>query len=343
VIPIKKYLNRLFVGFLVYAFIHLNFKDELFTFDLVDRIMMVYTVLITVIIWEMLDWSIVRLRIERYSLARSRNILRVVALLTVILFPLVVAASAVSEYVVKPFIACPYSDLEFYRNALMGQVVGWLIISSVIFKVKLRQERQMNHDFAMVQKELLQTKYQNLKNQVNPHFLFNSFSVLQNLIETDPQKASVFLEKLSSMYRFLLEKRDEAMSSIERELEVLDVYVYLLKTRHEDRLTIDIDIPNENLKSYVPSLSLQMLIENAVKHNRFSNEEPLIIKLFIEDDYLVVKNQLRKKGATPSSTRIGLENIRNQYSLQSDRNVIVVNDEKFFTVKLPVLPGLRLA
>jgi LytS/YehU family sensor histidine kinase len=330
------------VGFCVYAFIHINFKDTIFTFELIDKIMVVYTVLITVGIWEVLDLAIVRFRIQQLPLSKPVNLLKAVFYLTLVSMPLVIAASAISEYYVKPLIECDFSNMEFYRSALSGQVLGWLIIASMIFKIKINQEKEMERDLALVQKELLQSKYQNLKNQVNPHFLFNSFSVLQNLIETDKKKAAEFLEKLSMMYRYLLEKRNEAMSSMQRELEVLKVYLYLLKTRHEDRLIVNIDIDQMYYQTFLPTLSLQMLVENAVKHNRFSKEEPLIIDLFIEDDYLVVKNQLRKKGAPPQSTKVGLENIRNQYSFQTDKSVIIAADEQFFTVKLPVLQGLKL-
>ena len=133
------------------------------------------------------------------------------------------------------------------------------------------------------------------------------------------------------------------MSSLEKELEVLNVYLFLLQTRHEESLIVDINIDKKFFQHFLPTLSLQMLVENAVKHNSFSHEEPLHINLYIESDYLVVKNKLHKKGASVQSTKVGLENIRNQYSLQSKKQVIVAYDEGYFTVKIPVLQTLRLS
>lgn len=163
---LRKYLFRLFVGFLVYGFIHLNFKSQVFTFELVDRIMMVYTVIITVVIWEILDYAIIRLHIERLALSKPKNLVKAVLLLTLVSMPLVFIGSAFAEYSVKPFLECDFSDEEFYKNALSGQVFGWLIIASMLFKTKIKQEQKLERDLALVQKELLQTKYQNLKKSI---------------------------------------------------------------------------------------------------------------------------------------------------------------------------------
>jgi LytS/YehU family sensor histidine kinase len=145
------------------------------------------------------------------------------------------------------------------------------------------------------------------------------------------------------MYRYILEKREESMSSVEREMEMLDVYMYLLKTRHENSLNLELNIDEAYYQHFLPTLSLQMLVENAVKHNNFSKTQPLLIEIFVENEYLVVKNIVRKKGTPVQSTKVGLENIRNQYELQSDKNVIIVDDEEFFTVKIPVLSILKFA
>ncbi len=309
---------------------------------ILDKILLVYTVVVVMVIWEALDKGFQYFESRNYNFTRSRNLVKVIVVFTLMTLPLVAAASFISEYYIKPLLECPVSDEAFYDNIVHGQVIGWLIIAAKIIKVNTIQNQQLEKDKAMVQKELLQSKYQNLKNQINPHFLFNSLSVLQNLIETDPHKANEFVDNLSSMYRYILENREESMSSVERELGILEVYLFLLKTRHEDSLSVEISVGEEYYQSFIPTLSLQLLIENAVKHNKFSHEQPLSIKVFVENDHLVVQNKLKKKGSTPTSTKIGLENIRKQYSLQTDRSVIVTEDEEFFTVKLPVLFGLRL-
>ncbi len=347
---LKKYGFRLFCAVLIFATLRLGDSDNLsaggngyFNFEeTIDKVLFAYTILVVMIIWEVIDRAFYHFKKHNFNFTRSRNLIKATIILTLITLPLIVAASTFSEYFIKPSLFCPVSSEAYYETIIQGHIFAWLIIAARIIHINASQTKQLEQDNALVQKELLQSKYQNLKNQINPHFLFNSFSVLQNLIETDPEKASDFLEKLSAMYRYILEKREEAMSSLERELEVLRVYLYLLKTRHEERLVVNINIDEAYLQSFVPTLSLQMLVENAVKHNRFSNDEPLIIDLFVRDDYLIVKNRIKKKGSIAQSTRVGLENIRNRYSLQTEKTVIITEDEQFFTVKLPVLFGLRL-
>jgi LytS/YehU family sensor histidine kinase len=342
---IRRYIFRIVTGVLIYGLLHISHADaieEMYLFSPLDRFMLFYTVVIVLIVWGVIDACFELFSARKWKLTRTRYLLSAFVVLTLITLPLIAAASAISEYVIKPSMNYAVSNEAFYIEVTQGQIVCWLVIAARIIKINSIQTNQLEQDKALMNKELLQSKYQNLKNQINPHFLFNSFSVLQNLIETDSSKASVFLDKLSDMYRYILEQREEAMSSLERELEILQVYLYLLKTRHEDRLQVNVNISEDYHQSFVPTLSLQLLIENAVKHNRFSSSEPLIIDLFIEDDFLVVRNQLRKKGSMTHSTKIGLENIRNRYSLQTDQEVVIAEDADFFTVKLPILSGLRL-
>ncbi len=274
-------------------------------------------------------------------------------LLTVVSMPMVISSTWVSEYVIKVYFhqkyhasadGCPYppSSTTFVKMAVQGQVLAWLIIAERLLQIYHEQSKKNERDKALIQKELLQSKYVNLKNQVNPHFLFNSFSVLQSLIDTRPNEASKFLDRLSKMYRYMLDQREESMSSLEKELSILEHYIYLLKIRHEESFIVNMNIDKQYYDRYVPTLSLQMLVENAVKHNQFSKREPLIVTMYVDDHYLVVKNKVKKKGATEDSTRLGLENIRSQYNLQTDKSVIITEDEQFFTVKLPILQGLKL-
>ncbi|MCG8378085.1 MAG: histidine kinase [Proteobacteria bacterium] len=341
----KKYGFRFLFALMIFGTLRLSDGEFQQYFDFsetIDKVLFVYTILVVFFIWEIIDRGFYYLKSYNFNFTENKNLAKAVIILTLISLPLVLIASSCSEYFIKPSLNCPVSAENYYSTIIQGQVFAWLIIAAKIIHLNASQTQQLEQDKAMVQKELLQSKYQNLKNQINPHFLFNSFSVLQNLIEREPEKASTFLEKLSTMYRYILEKREEAMSSLEKELEVLKVYLYLLKTRHEDSLMVNVDIKEEFQHSFVPTLSLQMLIENAVKHNRFSKDEPLVIDLFVEDDYLVVKNRLKRKGSIAQSTKIGLENIRNRYSLQTEKTVIVTEDDQFFTVKLPVLFGLKL-
>ncbi|MEM9327688.1 MAG: histidine kinase [Bacteroidota bacterium] len=345
----KKYGIRLLVALFIYFFFHVNSSDsfyDIITFGTLDSIFIVYVIVIVLGILELLDWLLVRLNAKHIDFTRYSQHIRLAGILTLVTLPLVVFFSWFSEYGIKSqFIVCdPADSLDaFIRMSFQGQVLAWLIIGERIFRITQGQAKQMERDKALMQKELLQSQYVNLKNQVNPHFLFNSFSVLQSLIDTRPQEASKFLSELSRMYRYILDNRQESMSSLKKELEILQSYLYLLRIRHEESLHVLIDIDPRYHDCYVPTLSLQMLIENAEKHNQFSRIEPLSVKIYVDGEYLVVRNKVKKKGAGEGSTRLGLENLRSQYELQTERAVIITQDDNFFTVKLPVLSGIRFA
>lgn len=350
--PIKKYAIRVFIALLVYVFFHLSSTqsgESLFRFGGLDRIYIAYTIVMVLSIWELFDFTLKRLDAENRDLSDIKKLLQLIAVLTLVSFPVVVFAMWISEFHIKPNFDHPCCDNGIYVGTVeslvvmiyQGQVLASLIIAAELFGIYLGQAKRRERDKALIQKELLQSKYVNLKNQVNPHFLFNSFSVLQSLIDTRPAEAGRFLSRLSKMYRHILDSREESMSSVKKELEVLDLYIYLLKIRHEESLQVSIEIDEAYHQSYIPTLSLQMLIENAVKHNQFSAHEPLHVRLFVEQGYLVVKNKVKKKGAIESSTKLGLENIRSQYQLQTRESVIITEDEQFFTVKLPILSTLR--
>ncbi len=342
----RKYGKRLLVALFVYCFFHVTRAEtvaEAFTFNFADRIYLIYIVVVVISVWELLDRIISHKKIASLDLNRSRELLRAVVILSLAIFPPIVFASWVSEYWIKPQLEiCTFQGDFFMKDILQGQVLGWLIISERLFKRYHEQSRQLERDKAQMQKELLLSQYVNLKNQIKPHFLFNSFSVLQSLIETNPEQAGKFLSRLSKMYRHILDSREDSMSHLEKELEILDAYLYLLNVRHEDSLEVTVEVDEQYLNAFVPTMSLQMLMENVVKHNRFSRSNPLIVKIYTEDDYLIIKNQLNKKGAEVISTKVGLENIKSQYNLQSDKSILIVEDDTFFTVKLPVLNRLRL-
>ncbi len=345
----KKYGGRVLVALFMYLFFHVNSAEnagEIFSFGPLDIVFLFYVTFIVLGMLELFDWLLRKLKARNMDLTRYSQHVKLVAILTFVSLPLVIFFSWFSEYGIKPqFIECdPVQSLDmFIRSSFQAQVLAWLIIGERIFRITQEQAKKMERDKALMQKELLQSQYVNLKNQVNPHFLFNSFSVLQSLIDTQPEEASKFLTELSKMYRYILDNRQESMSSVRKELEVLKSYLYLLQIRHEESLQVQIDIEEKYYDCYVPTLSFQMLIENAEKHNQFSHAEPLIVRIYVDGEHLVVRNKVRRKGAHEDSTRLGLENLRSQYQLQTEKSVIITQDEDFFTVKLPVLHGLRFA
>jgi two-component system LytT family sensor kinase len=180
-------------------------------------------------------------------------------------------------------------------------------------------------------------KFESLKNQLDPHFLFNSLNVLTSLIGENPQQAERFTTKLSKVYRYVLEQRNKDLVPIEEELKFAKTYMELLGMRFEEAVQFNIpdNISNNELK--IVPLSLQLLLENAVKHNVVSTSKPLTINIYEEGSYLIITNNVNPKEAIGKSTKIGLQNIADRYGLITDKGVKIENNNKLFRVSLPLL------
>ena len=196
------------------------------------------------------------------------------------------------------------------------------------WKKLLLQEEQFK-------REALSLQFDALKNQVNPHFLFNSLNVLTSLVETDPPLAVRFIKQLSEVYRYVLEHKDKELIELTTELQFVNAFVYLQKIRFDSNLVVDISLGNTNGR--IIPLSLQMLVENAIKHNVISTEKPLHIAITSEYGYLVVTNNLQKKKVIQDTGNIGLKNIRERYAYFSKLAVIIDETNNVFTVKLPII------
>ncbi|WP_139957638.1 histidine kinase [Flavicella sediminum] len=234
------------------------------------------------------------------------------------------------------------SFLDFLANEkLRYYTFGvWITLSivitfHVIYFYKKNQERKIKESQIVAKTET--AKFESLKNQLDPHFLFNSLNVLTSLIEESPKKAEKFTTKLSKVYRYVLEQKDKDLISLEEELRFAKSYMELLQMRFEDALHFELpqEISNSELK--IVPLSLQLLLENAVKHNVITSKNPLTIKIYESFNYLVVENNCSPKTSIEKSTKVGLKNIKNRYELISKDQVEIHHDEKLFKVKLPLL------
>lgn len=185
-------------------------------------------------------------------------------------------------------------------------------------------------------RESIQARYDSLKSQVNPHFLFNSLNALTSLVYEDQDKAAKFIKQLSEVYRYLLDTRDREMVPMDQEMKFIESYLFLQKIRFGEKLRISISLTNE--RASVAPLAVQMLIENAIKHNVISEEDPLIIRVYTEGRYIVVENNLNKKSVlAEESSGLGLENIRHRYEFLSKQKIMVEDSNGKFIVRLPLL------
>ncbi|UFH47909.1 histidine kinase [Flavobacterium galactosidilyticum] len=180
-------------------------------------------------------------------------------------------------------------------------------------------------------------KFESLKNQIDPHFLFNSLNVLSSLIEENPENAQRFTTSLSKIYRYVLEQKDKELVSVEEELAFAKTYMNLLKMRFENSLFYEMPPTTISTEAKVVPLSLQLLLENTVKHNVVSEKRPLHIRIYVEGDYLAVQNEYQKKEVLQERQGVGLQNIINRYGIVTNRKVLIIQKEQTFTVKIPML------
>lgn len=184
--------------------------------------------------------------------------------------------------------------------------------------------------------EMLAYKYEALQNQINPHFLFNSFNVLSDLVYADQEKAVDFIRQMSILFRYVLDSKDKELVPIREEMEFIEAYTSLLQTRFEDKLVIEKEIEALDDEMIVP-MTLQLLIENCVKHNEISASKPLLVRMSRNEEYIKVENRLQIKTAGPPAKKTGLSNIQQQFSFFTNREIVITETEQNFSVEVPIL------
>lgn len=233
-------------------------------------------------------------------------------------------------------------ESSFFQKYMASLIITTIIIS--IYEARYTFELFKRGLIANeeLQKKNAQAQLEVLKNQVNPHFLFNSLNTLISVIPENPNTAVAFTENLSNVYRYLLEIRNKEVTSLKEELECINAYEFLLKIRFEDAVRIEYPKVQPTEERFLIPLSIQMLIENAIKHNIVSQQKQLTIKITIEGDFLVVSNNLQPKLIKEPSTNVGLENIDRRYELLIQKNISIHRTEHDFSVKIPLLKMTEL-
>ena len=228
------------------------------------------------------------------------------------------------------------TDVLIHSNsaAIFCTIMIIAIYESIYFMHQLRYSVE---ETEKLKREGLKAELNALKTQVNPHFLFNNLNTLVSVIPENPKLAVDFVQQLSKLYRHILEVKDEQSILLQDELDVLKAYAFLLQTRFGNNLDVIINVPTERLKKRIVPLSLQILMENAIKHNIVSSDKPLKIEVTAFNGKLVVSNNLQRKNQVNESTGIGLDNIRNRYKLLGNEQVEVTESGSNFTVSIPLI------
>lgn len=233
-----------------------------------------------------------------------------------------------------------YDRGDFIKDNLtvlvMIQIFITIIITNIYLSVEFyRSWKQSLLEQGKLKAEALELQLQSLKNQVNPHFLFNSLNTLTSLVETDQEQAVKYIKKLSDVYRYILEYRNKELIPVQTELKCVESFVYLQKIRFGDNFNVTIHKITKD-KHVIP-LSIQMLIENAIKHNIIASDMPLQTDIFEEENNLVVKNNLQRKHAVTGSNLIGLKNLKSRYEYLTNEPFSIEETKTSFIVKIPLI------
>lgn len=230
-----------------------------------------------------------------------------------------------------------FFEKEKFSNYLVTIIITFVVTLAfhAFYLYKAYQETRLKEQKIIA--GTANAKFESLKNQIDPHFLFNSLNVLSSLIEENPENAQQFTTSLSKIYRYVLEQKDKELVTVAEELAFAKTYMKLLKMRFENSITFELPADFENPDAKVVPLSLQLLLENTIKHNVVSENKPLHIKIYIKDNFLVVENNLQKKEVLQDRKGVGLQNIVSRYAILSERKVLIDETKETFAVYLPIL------
>jgi LytS/YehU family sensor histidine kinase len=230
-------------------------------------------------------------------------------------------------------------NLNPYKlNIIYGSLINLFLHLLNAIHFFFREYRRQWQETEELRQSSAQAQIQLVKSQINPHFLFNNLNVLSGMLIKDNPEANRFIEEFSKVYRYILSNQDKELVELRSELEFIQPYIFLLQKRFDQGLTVQVNIPEQYKSWHVVPAALQMLIENAIKHNVVSRTRPLHIDIHTNGNQtLVIKNNLQPRMAVEPSTRIGLQNIRKRYELICGRDVVIRQSEQAFEVAIPLL------
>ena len=289
----------------------------------------------TGVFWFALRWTYYRAKLKYPATVDIGKRLAIMFVAFVVVFYTVNFALGKLFALLLPDHHTQPSQIVKFISALLVSALVIAIYEVLSFFLQLQQAIA---EKAELERQNVESQLEGLRNQVNPHFLFNSLNTLTYLIPEEPEKAVRFVQQLSKVYRYVLESREAKMIPLRDELEFLNAYIFLLKERFGDNFQARVhDLNGAADEGVIVPLTLQMLFENAIKHNIISTGKPLTVEVFAEKDHLVVRNNLQRKNQVMDSTGVGLDNIRTRYRMLTERDVEVIVSRDYFTVLLPMV------
>lgn len=336
----KKYIQPLLLVTLICTVLFFGFFTEEKTvesFALTVAICLIYSIIIgggNLLLNEELD--------RRFSWASQTRRRAIYGIICTIILNVVLVL--VCNYI--NFVVLQGEEPSLFFSGYMN-FIHWLtinislLISAVLHARGFMVALQRTTRSQVVEQKLIaktaNAQFESLKNQLDPHFLFNSLNVLSSLIDENTESAQEFTSSMSKVYRYVLEQKDKELVSVEEELEFARTYSELLKTRFEDSVNFDFNVQQEDLKAFVVPLSLQLLLENCIKHNFATEAKPLRAKISSNGESLCIENNFQPRELAKERQGIGLANIVQRYSLLTKRNVYIEKSDESFQVKIPLL------
>ncbi len=295
------------------------------------------SIITTIIVWEGNLWIDIWMN-KKYPWLNKPALRIMVHLPTSIIFS---AASIYLSTIFFDYYLCemPVADKKSFLGAcvVLGVIISITLLSVEVGSKFFGYWKSSLLEVERYKNESLQAQFQNLKNQINPHFLFNNMSVLSSLVYKDQDKAVDFINQLSKVYRYLLDNKDCELVSVEEELVFIRSYTYLLQIRFDTNIQFNIQVSDAAKRKMIPPLALQILVENAIKHNEISEAQPLHIDILSLEDEIIVKNNLQLRNNPEQSSKTGLQNIKARYGYFTNKAISVIDDLKYFSVKIPLL------
>lgn len=218
-----------------------------------------------------------------------------------------------------------------------------ILVFTLVYEILfLSKERELDTKIVEeLDRERVQAEMDVLHNELDPHFIFNSLNTLNHLILANPETAYLFNSRLSQVYKYVLVNKSKELVSLSKELEFIESYFFLLQVRHENKLMFELDAKESTTrKVMMPPCALQAVVENAIKHNEFSVENPLMIKVSLNGEFIKVSNNKRPKPYLADSTKIGLRNLNSRYQMVCNKNIVIENGGSDFLVKLPLISNI---
>ena len=235
-----------------------------------------------------------------------------------------------------------FGTLEVFNPKLREVFIPTIAITFLVVMIDIANHFLKSWKASLIEVEKHKTEsanaqLQNLKNQLNPHFLFNNLSVLTSLVYKNQDKAAEFINELAKVYRYVLDTKNAELVTLQEELDFLNHYLYLLKIRFEDSVSFEIKIEEGNKSDFILPMCLQMLVENTIQHNEASQANPLKVLIYSQNNSLVIENTIKPRSNDVTSSKTGLKNIEMRYSFYTDEKVIVSNNGEIFKVILPLI------